>query len=51
MWRLSTSITAYEVPPSAMKRAAVAVTFEYDKRFRNEFSTSFLASVGPGFLL
>ena len=36
---LSTRITAYDVPPSAMNSAAVAVTFEYDKCFRNELST------------
>jgi len=36
---LSMRVNAYEVPPRAMKSAAVAVTFEYDKFFRNARST------------
>ena len=35
---LSTWITAYEVPPSAMNSATVAVTLEYDRCFRSEVS-------------
>jgi hypothetical protein len=33
-------MTEYEVPLNAMYSAAVAVTFEYDKRFRRELSTA-----------